>query len=242
MGTVAVPLPTQTEKKVKAWYPIRSFTHTLEEAYAIYDNIEILVETEVVLSSVELSHSINDRMVDVFSYNRSIDGQVELPRQSSLYEKHQAVIPDCYEWLWQLGFTGHDPLILDRMIVSQSNSESNDPGDPSASLSPTNTTNGAPALPNKRRSRGQSAGGGGELQSLSDDEGLSGSAVIELEKSFSTSDVLKPRSSGSSPVPAATAMASGGGGTKKRASRVKYVNKASLPDSDDEFPTGAGDE
>jgi hypothetical protein len=124
VGTCAVPI--KKGEKLKTWVPVRSFTHTLEEQYAIYDNIEILVEIEVNLSMTDFLNSVNDTFSDVFTYNRPITGTTDFHKLSiPRVQSHRYIIADCYEWMWNIGFTGSDPLILDNEIHINSSTNNN---------------------------------------------------------------------------------------------------------------------
>jgi hypothetical protein len=196
--------------KIKSWVPVRSFTHTLEENYAIYDNIEILVEIEITQSNIDLLNSVNDSMTDCYIYNRWIDGSVRtddsrypmasLPSSSSSsgssssaivaprFSQHRSVIAGCYEWMWHLGFTGHDPLLLES---AGNTSEANSTAPPPLSPSP------APLL---KKSIPSSVDKPGippptTLQATKSEDGRPSNEMIEVQKSLSTSDVLVERDS-----------------------------------------------
>lgn len=209
-------------EKLRTWVPVRSFTHTLEEQYAIYDNIEILVEIELTCSTTDLVHSVNDSMSDVFVYNRSITGAPDQAGQPSTiprFQTHRQVIADCYEWMWHIGFTGHDPLILDHDSPSHR--------DVGMMMS------GAENFYNQVGERDSTA-----VKSYSDDR--ASADVIEIQKSLSASDIVpalhdledpsKPDSGKFKSVGASRNLSI----HRRRSSRLRIVNRAGAPDSDDE--------
>jgi predicted nucleic acid-binding Zn ribbon protein len=198
-------VPLKAGEKIKSWIPVRSFTHTLEENYAIYDNIEILVEIEITQSNIDLLNSANDSMTDCYIYNRWIDGSVRtddsrypmasLPSNAvssptmvaPRFSEHRSVIAGCYEWMWHLGFTGHDPLVLEQ-------STSNDGGvggGSNSTVPPPLSPSPAPLL---KKSIPSSVDKPGippptTLQATKSEDNIPSNDLIEVQKSLSASDL-----------------------------------------------------
>eukprot|EP00981_Chlorochromonas_danica_P002888 scaffold579_cov146-Ochromonas_danica.AAC.6 len=75
-----------------------------------FDCAEILVEVTLTSpSSAPCPYKASDRMDEVFVYDRPVDGRLE----ENLGPDYRSALADCYEWLWALGYAGHDPLVDD---------------------------------------------------------------------------------------------------------------------------------
>lgn len=75
-----------------------------------FDCAEILVEVTLSSpSSAPSPYKASDRMDEVFVYDRPVDGRLE----ENLGPDYRSALADSYEWLWALGYAGHDPLVDD---------------------------------------------------------------------------------------------------------------------------------
>jgi hypothetical protein len=96
-------------------------------------SVEVFVSVAVDSPPPDLIISVNHRAPDRFCQtrvrHRAPDGwephaPSNSPQDSAGLQDYQSVLSNCYDWLWLLGFNGHDPLVLDkaRELSSDDNS------------------------------------------------------------------------------------------------------------------------
>jgi hypothetical protein len=235
-------VPLSANLKKTRWVPI---VLTTEDAG--FDSAEVLLDISVTSPSASnastsaansASGHAPDKMSEVYVYERSLDGSVDIGDNADSSNStgvnndykladYRRVLADCYEWLWMLGYSGHDPLSLDvsgerpfANAVSSANIISNN-NSTNISCSGTNTSGSSslatstipsfsnPALPTR---------------SLSDEQT---SSPIVIERALSADDLLDLQNT-ANPAPV---------NRGRRGSRIRRMNPISQPDSDDEVET-----
>ena len=149
IGKCTVPLNNSC--RIHRWVPVTFYALTVPEELSLYDGVEILVDITVDSPPSHLHidprNIAPDKMEEVFQFHRKVNGQCvrSLPTTSTdtanndsdrmsssvnskdVLPDYRQVLSECYEWMWYLGFNGHDPLFSE-LSFTDTNTTTTTPG------------------------------------------------------------------------------------------------------------------